>query len=126
MVVARPRSFRYGRGYLDHTVWLAYGRSGAVACDFVCRDVYFRRGTENSRNNKDRPCRFCVSELDDALARGFANSAAIRNLFLEQLALVRMVLLWTSSPVNEPGGATHTAPCTFLDAAPLDKSETVM
>ncbi len=101
MVVAQSWAYRYGCVDPDHSVWLAYGRSGAVARYSVRRDVHFRRQAKTLYHNSTGTRDFRTAELADAVARGFANSAAIGNLFLEQPVVVRVVLVWATSPVRQ-------------------------
>ena len=101
MVVAQSWAYRYGCVDPDHSVWLAYGRSGAVARYSVRRDVHFRRQAKTLYHNSTGTRDFRTAELADAVARGFANSAAIGNLFLERRALAGMVLVRAASLVRQ-------------------------
>ena len=70
--------------------WLT-DANGPLAGGAACRDVYLRQQKEISRDDTNHAGGFRVPELDDAVANRVAHAAAIRNPFLEQSAVVRVV-----------------------------------
>src|SRR5579863_1193 len=127
MVVAGAWADGDGGFDSDDSIWMADGRGGAAAGDAVCSDEHFLGRGEVAGDGEDGGGGFRIDELADAAVDRFAHPAANGNLFLEQLAVVRVVLLREASAGGECRGGcrlTITRNCNKIEKCVATKGLT--